>query len=56
MQALEELALSANNIENSIIMINGYADERGTSADNQRLSEGRVEAVELALRALGVKP
>ncbi len=56
MQALEELALSANNIENSIIMINGYADERGTSADNQRLSEGRVEAVELALRALGVNP
>jgi sortase system peptidoglycan-associated protein len=56
MEALEELALSANDIENSIVIVNGYADERGTSADNQRLSEGRVESVVRALMTLGISP
>ena len=56
METLEELVLLANNIEKSLIMIKGYADERGTSADNQRLSERRIAAVVNALRVLGINP
>ncbi len=55
-QELGELAQIANGHENIIVMVNGYADERGTSADNQRLSEGRVDSVVRALKALGISP
>ncbi len=54
MQALEELAQTANDIENVMVFINGYADERGTSADNQKLSEERVDSVVRALMAMGI--
>lgn len=56
MQDLEELAQTVNDIENVIVMVNGYADERGTSADNQRLSEGRVDSVVRTLMAMGINP
>ncbi len=54
MPALEELAQTANGIENVMVLVNGYADERGTSAENQRLSERRVNTVVRALVAMGL--
>ncbi|MBN4053876.1 OmpA family protein [Haliea sp. AH-315-K21] len=55
-EALEELAITAEDIDNPIIMVNGYADARGTSVDNQTLSERRVDAVVRTLLALGINP
>jgi outer membrane protein OmpA-like peptidoglycan-associated protein len=54
--ALEELSRTAESIDNPMIMINGFADARGSSADNQRLSEQRVDAVVRRLLALGISP
>lgn len=56
MEALEDLSRVADTIDNPLIMINGFADARGSSTDNQRLSEQRVDAVVRALLALGVNP
>ncbi|MAM71884.1 MAG: hypothetical protein CMP91_12160 [Gammaproteobacteria bacterium] len=55
LEALEELATLAKDVENPLIMINGYADARGASNDNQRLSENRVDSVVRALLAFGVE-
>ena len=56
MDSLEELSLAAERLDSPLIMVSGYADARGTSIDNQRLSEHRVNTVVRALLALGVKP
>jgi peptidoglycan-associated lipoprotein len=56
MEALEELSRVADTIDNPLILVSGFADVRGNSTANQRLSEQRADAVVLALLALGVKP
>lgn len=39
-----------------VVVVEGHADEPGTDADNQRLSESRAEAVRARLIAAGVAP
>ncbi len=53
---IEQLADLANQDDQTIVLINGYADKRGNSFDNQKLSEQRVESVRQALLELGVNP
>lgn len=56
MKSLETLSQTAETLDSPIIMVSGYADARGSSLDNQRLSEQRVDTVVRALLALGIKP
>lgn len=56
MEVLNEIASAAENIDNPIILISGYADSRGTSINNQTLSEQRVDAVVNILLTLGISP
>lgn len=56
MEALEDLAASAEDVDNPVIFISGYADARGTSEDNQMLSEQRVNAVTRTLLTAGINP
>ncbi len=56
MEALEELAIVAEDIDNAIILISGYADARGTCMGNQTLSEQRVNTVVRTLLASGINP
>lgn len=54
LDSLQELALTANKLDQPLIMVSGYADARGSSIDNQRLSESRVDSVVRTLVSLGV--
>lgn len=54
MDSLEELSIAAETLDNPLVIVSGYADARGTSIDNQRLSEQRVETVVRTLLSLGV--
>tara|TARA_R110000824_G_scaffold288508_5_gene476884 strand:+ start:9699 stop:10478 length:780 start_codon:yes stop_codon:yes gene_type:complete len=52
--ALEELARIAVDLDSPLLIVNGFADSRGASNANQRLSEQRVDAVVQVLLDQGV--
>ncbi len=54
LQSLANLAELSREIENPRILVTGYADPRGSNADNQRLSEQRVDSVVRALLSYGI--
>ncbi|MDG2091327.1 MAG: OmpA family protein [Gammaproteobacteria bacterium] len=56
MDSLQELVLVAETLGGPLIIVSGYADARGTSMDNQRLSEQRVDTVVRTLLAMGINP
>ena len=53
---LAELATTLASMPDIRVQLDGFADERGDAAYNQRLSEKRVEFVKEQLIAAGVKP
>jgi sortase system peptidoglycan-associated protein len=55
MQSLASLAELSRELDNPQILITGYADPRGSSTDNQRLSEQRVDSVVRTLLSYGIK-
>lgn len=52
--ALEELARIAIDLDSPLVVVNGFADSRGASNLNQKLSEQRVDAVVRVLLDQGV--
>lgn len=51
--ALQELAKLSLELDNPLLVVNGFADSRGNNAANQMLSEQRVDAVVAALLEQG---
>ena len=53
---IQKIASILTQFPELTIQLDGYADPRGTQAENQKLSQARVSSVKFALEAYGILP